>query len=221
MLDCSVHRQDLKDRLSSARLLINAVHPGPSNPPGISREVRGLAIVLVYAAYENLLWTLCRSLLESAKATRAKNRRFRPGLRLFAASEKLHSMMDVGMKGIWRSSGRELIDLLLDSQNCTINPDIFPLDGSQMRRKQVQTICDLFDLGNPAPVLKEVWQEIDTVVIERNAIAHGRETADEVGRRYSESDLLQKIDLWETRWIDFLNWVEGQASKREFYLLPR
>lgn len=90
-----------------------------------------------------------------------------------------------------------------------------------MRQGQVKTICGLFELGDPAPILREVWQELDSVVRDRNAVAHGRETADEVGRRYSEQEILEKLDSWEARWLDFLDWVEAQATQRSFYLLPR
>jgi len=46
-------------------------------------------------------------------------------------------------------------------------------------------------------------------------------TADEVGRRYSVADLTRLVDLWEKRWNEFLDWVEVQASTRDFFLLPR
>lgn len=218
MLDCDPHRQDLRDRLKSARSLVSAAHvPGSM----ISREVRGLSLVLLYAAYENLMQSLCRSILESAKASRGRNKRLRPGFKLFAASGRLDSLANSGSKAIWRGAGLELVQVLHDTQACTVDSNVFPTDGSHMRQGQVRTICSLFELGDPAPILREVWQELDSVVRDRNALAHGAETADEVGRRYTEQEIMDKLDTWENRWLEFLDWVEVQASQRTFYLLPR
>lgn len=56
MISLQSHRIDFQDRIDSATRLIDATHP-PSSPAGvgvtaspISREARGLAIVLLFAA---------------------------------------------------------------------------------------------------------------------------------------------------------------------------
>jgi hypothetical protein len=90
-----------------------------------------------------------------------------------------------------------------------------------MQTPQVTTFCRIFGLGDPAPVLREVWSRLDTIVTERNGIAHGRLTPDEVGRTYSLADLNSLVDLWEQRWGDFLRWVEQQASTRDFFRTRR
>jgi hypothetical protein len=69
--------------------------------------------------------------------------------------------------------------------------------------------------------LREVWQRLDTVVTERNAIAHGRETAGNIGRQYTLADLNTLVDLWDLRWMEFIDWVEQAAASRDFYRTPR
>jgi hypothetical protein len=86
-----------------------------------------------------------------------------------------------------------------------------------MRTSQVNTFCRIFELGDPAPVLREVWNRLDTIVSERNAIAHGRITPTEVGRAYSHQEINDLIKSWDMRWSDFLAWIERQASTRDFY----
>jgi hypothetical protein len=86
-----------------------------------------------------------------------------------------------------------------------------------MRTGQVRTFCELFGLGDPAPVINGIWARIDTIVAERNEIAHGQQTPDEVGRRYTSQEIRGLVDLWEGDWLAFLNWVEGQASSRDFF----
>jgi hypothetical protein len=71
------------------------------------------------------------------------------------------------------------------------------------------------------PVLREVWGRLDSIVSERNQIAHGRLTADEVGRNYSIGELMELVQLWRDRWGSFLGWVESKASTRDFFRTRR
>jgi hypothetical protein len=90
-----------------------------------------------------------------------------------------------------------------------------------MKREQVRVLCDLFELGDPAPVLREIWTRLNTIVDERNAVAHGRQTPDEVGRNYSLAELQTLVDLWQQRWGEFLDLVEALAATRDFYRVAR
>lgn len=78
-----------------------------------------------------------------------------------------------------------------------------------MKASQVRLFCDLFDLGDPGPVLREVWPQLDTIVDLRNGIAHGRLTPDEVGRNYTHDEVLTLVNLWEIRWLEFIDWIEN------------
>ena len=64
-----------------------------------------------------------------------------------------------------------------------------------MRCSQVYLFCDLFELGDPGLILKEIWDRLDTVVVERNDIAHGKATPEEVGRAYSSADVRSLVEL--------------------------
>jgi hypothetical protein len=76
---------------------------------------------------------------------------------------------------------------------------------------------DIFELGDPGCILREVWDRLDTIVIERNNIAHGAATPEEVGRAYSSMDTRNLVDIWESRWLELIEHVETSASNRDFY----
>lgn len=221
MLNCGVHRADLQQRLATVRAILSAGHvTAVPAIPDVSKESRGLAIVLLYAAYENLLTTLSRSILEVATQLRVGNKRLQNGLKVVAVRSQLQSASSLSQAAIWKS-GFDIVTTLGDGRQCTISPSVFPNDGSNFRRSQVTTFCKVFGLTDPGPILREVWQRLDTIVIERNAIAHGRETPGDVGRRYSLADLHVLVDLWDKRWMEFIDWVEMSASHRDFYRTPR
>ncbi|MGB3685854.1 MAG: hypothetical protein WA991_08545 [Ornithinimicrobium sp.] len=89
-----------------------------------------------------------------------------------------------------------------------------------MKRTQIQLWCDLFVLPHPQRLLHRTWQRIDTVVSERNAIAHGRLTPEAVGRGYTEQEIRALVDDWHQDWTDFLREVEVRASTRDFFRTP-
>lgn len=221
MLSLNIHRSDLRRRLDTVRAILDATQPGAGQGGiEISREARGLSILLLYASYEHLLKNVCRSLLEEAQRLRVGNKRLKPGLRLIAAHPQLQGLSASTATGIWKT-GLGVVVALADSKECTISPNTFPNDGSNFKRSQVRTFCDVFDLGDPAVVLKEVWERLDTIVTERNRIAHGQATPDVIGRSYSENELRTLVGLWELRWGEFVDWVELAASSRSFFRMPR
>lgn len=219
MLSCASHRNQFAERLSAARSLLDAAHPGGVSS-SISRDARGLTVLLLYAAYENLLVTLCRSLLEVAIQLRIGNRRLQPGLRLIAVHARLQKISSLSSTAIWKA-GFDVVDAVSHARECTISPDTFPNDGTNFRRSQVGTFCKVFNLGDPAPILREAWNRLDTIVTERNAVAHGRMTASEVGRNYSVADMQGLVDIWELRWNEFIDWVELAAATRDFFRMPQ
>jgi hypothetical protein len=222
MFDGQPYKIEFSRRIDVVRRLLDACDiPANSGSIDVTREARGLAVVLLFAAYENLVTSLCRGLLEASLKTRVGNRRLRRGLRLFAVFQDLQSIRDSSEKKIWIENGQRLIEKLDSGRVCTVNVDLFPQDGSFMKRSQISLFCELFSLGDPGPVLREVWARIDTVVTQRNGVAHGRLTPEEVGRNYSSTDIRALVDSWETRWGQFIDLVHTKASSRDFYRLAR
>jgi len=222
MISLDSHRAALKDRVSVIRNIIDETHPTPPATGRIAREARGMAVVLLFAAYEELLTSLNRSLLEVAAGLRVGNRRLQPGFRAFALHNVASSLSSGSQKKLFTAALPTLVEFASRGEpGPTINPDVFPNDGSFMRRSQVTLWCSLFSAGDPAPILRNIWQQIDTVVIQRNGIAHGRLTPQEVGRSYSEADMRALVDDWDSDWARFLDHIEQLAVARDFYRLPR
>lgn len=223
MFDGSSYQNELRRRLQVVRQLLDAAHPAAEAPPpiDISREVRGLAIVLVFASYENLLKTVCRGLLEAAAATRVGNRRLRSGFRLFAVYPHLQALGMLPAARIWEDRGLQLMDAVGSSRKCTVAVDVFPADGSFMKCSQVRVFCQLFDLGDPGPILKDVWSRLDTIVSQRNQIAHGQLTPEDVGRGYTIQESRTLVDSWEKRWCEFVAHVAARSATRDFFREPR
>jgi hypothetical protein len=221
-----VHRDDLNDRLDTAVKLLDSTHPAPSAATtlkgSISREARGLAVVLLFAAYENLLTSLTRTLLEAAVSCRVSNRRLRPGFKSFALAGAAASLKATADKKLYSQSLPRIVqEATAGNRVCTIDTNAFPNDGSFMKSSQIELWCKVFDVGHPAPILQRTWQSVDSIVSQRKGIAHGRLKPDEVGRTYSETEIRDLVEDWRQDWTNFLLLVEQKASTRDFFRLPR
>ena len=218
MISLDVHRAALRESIDATLLLIDESHPGEDHAGPISRDARGLSIVLLFAAYENLLTALTRTLLEAAIALRVGNRRLQPGFRAFALEASAKSVRDRSIEKLYTHALPRLVQAAdPGGRTCTIDPNAFPKDGSFMKRSQIELWCRLFGIPEPHLVLHRTWDTIDAVVAGRNAIAHGRLPPADVGRRYTYDEIRLLIDQWHNDWRDFLDVVETMGQSRVFY----
>lgn len=224
MISVGRHVQELNDRMDAAIVLMDETHPRSSTgalPGPAAREARGLVIVMLFAAYENLLRSLTRTLLEGAIRCKVSTRRLQPGIMTFALANTAKAARDRSAKKLYTTSIPELIESFHAGRDrCLIDTGAFPDDGSFMRSSQVQLWCHVFNVGAPAALLRGIWTSLDAVVGQRNDVAHGSLTASEVGRRYTEADIRDLIDSWRADWTSFLQHVGGLASSRDFYRVP-
>lgn len=226
MIDLKPHIDALDERIATAVRLIDETHPtasagAPTVAGPISREARGLAIVLLFAAYENLLTSLTRTLLERATRLGVSNKRLQPGFKIFALRDSARSARELSERKMYSHALPRLIEISdQGGRVTTIATDAFPADGSFMKRSQIQLWCEIFGIANPGSILFRCWTAVDSIVTERNGIAHGRLTPDEVGRNYSETEIRQLISDWHQDWSDFLSVVGSRASSRDFFRVP-
>lgn len=158
----------------------------------IASASKGLAFVEMYAAYE---YTVKELVHEGLRIVCSMSMPY-GGIRLELLPLVLHpetaAVADAGRSMTWKRR-IELFRKANSAQACSAVPVVFPNDGSHFRLSQLYTIWSLF--GIAAPVLPTPMHTplIGELVENRNAIAHGRETAHAVGRRYTKSEVIRKI----------------------------
>ena len=219
MISVQRHIVALEERMDAAVRLLDAAHSTPGNPA--DKEARGLVMILLFASYERLLKDLTKTVLQGAIDCRVSTKRLKPGFLYFALASDLQSAIDRPKKERYTDSLPGIIAAFqAPRDDCKINVDAFPDNGSFMRPSQVELWCRIFDLPHPGSILGKTWPSLNTVVVDRNSIAHGEATPDTVGRRFTEADLRVKIEHWRRDWGRFIRLVGSQGSSRDFYRIP-
>lgn len=155
----------------------------------IAAAAKGMAFVQVYAIYEFTVRSAVQISIDALNAHKTRIRDISPSLLALYLDPELSALKDCGVKNVWgnrlkifeRAFSRELISL-----SNGIGP---PNEGAHYRHPDLIMICKVFGIARlPVPRRRHLFR-IDEVVDNRNQIAHGSETAEEVGRRYTRPEI--------------------------------
>lgn len=193
---------DITSRCLSCRSYFSAVcglNPPPTGggiPPATHQAVttaKGLMFVQLYAVYENTVVKMVQSAIGDILNHAVPVSDIKLELLSLTLHPEISAVIDSGSARQWNA--RKTLMLRINSANPTNVPDtVFPNDGSHFRRGQLQTIWDIFGVSQPLLPIPRHLGRVDELVEHRNAIAHGRRTAEDIGRRFSVGDINDRID---------------------------
>src|SRR6266545_1050753 len=160
-------------------------------PPEVSRCLKGLTFVQLYAVYEHCVTESVQAALRGVNASGLALRDLRHELLSLVLDDNCKSLAACGPDRTWE------VRMNLMRQTRSFEPvrapeALFPADGTHYRSAQLRTIWSLFGISAPHVPDNRLIGRIDELVDFRNAIAHGRMRAEEVGSRFSLQDLESK-----------------------------
>jgi MAE_28990/MAE_18760-like HEPN len=153
-----------------------------------SQTARGLAFVQVYAIHEYTVVTVVRLAVEAISAHGPSYSSLRPSLLAIFLNAELSSVRDCGSVNIW---DRRISIFERAHSNSPIGLPAIPLptDGSHFRHTHIELILKVLGIKRSPTARRRHLFRIDEVVENRNSIAHGDKTPEEVGRGYSNGDI--------------------------------
>ncbi len=174
---------------------------------GASATCKGLFFVHLYGVYEYAITSAVQAALDTMRAATMSCRDVRRSLLALVLNPTWDGVSKVGRKKLWKKRVA-LIGAMDDDAPMATCDTLFPNDGTQFRKTQLETIWHVFGIGAPVLPHERLKLRIDILVDNRNAIAHGRRTASEVGRDYTSADLgdlVTDIDSLVQYIIDTMN----------------
>src|SRR5438105_12082879 len=168
-------RSEILDRIFSTKLLATAA--AGLTMPRTQTAAKGLAFVQLYATYEFTIIESVRATLIAATAHRIELRRLQSGLQALALDAEITSIADSKKRASWPRR-LQLFDKAISDAPAAF-PELFPDDGSHFKVDQLRTLWSLFNLQCPVVPDGRMIGRIAELVTHRNAIAHGRITAED------------------------------------------
>ena len=167
----------------------------PKHPPEIAQTAKGLVFVQVYAVYEYTARAVTRLAITRIVSLGHSYSELRPSLLSLFLDPDLRSLRDSGPNKIWEARIKLLEQCI--SENTITPVDIVPTDGTHYRHTHIQLILRTLGVRRTLTIRRRHLYQIDQLVENRNRIAHGDETAVDIGRRYSREDILRHIRLMQ------------------------
>lgn len=158
----------------------------------ISKINRGLYYVHLYSALEKTINEAVEQALILIQSRSVKNKHFKMHFNVISLQHKLQGFKSCGYKEYFNKSS----DIF---QNIT-SDDIFPLNNTIFSQslqnvwfKTIQETLTFFG-ANDLNLESRIKYTIDEIVERRNAVAHGRESAAQVGEKHRATVLRTKTN---------------------------
>jgi RiboL-PSP-HEPN len=160
----------------------------------LDAAARGMAFVQIYAIYEYAVKSIVQTAIDAINAHKTKMKDVSPALLTLFLDPELSGVRDCGERNVWTK--RLEIFSRAFSKDITNLPNSAgpPHDGSHFRHTQLIMIFNVFGISRLPVRRKRHLFRIDEVVNNRNQIAHGGETAEDIGRRYTRPDILHIME---------------------------
>lgn len=158
-----------------------------------SRTGKGLVFIQNYATYEYTVNQSVRALIDALNTRTIPLTQVRTELLALALHAEFESIIKGALKKTWESRS----DLLRKTRSnllSKVHDNLFPKDGSHYRAKQLETIWSIFGIPGPIVPEEKIRSHIEEMVENRNKIAHGVDSAESIGRRYTLAELSTTVD---------------------------
>jgi hypothetical protein len=201
-------RLEVMDRFAAIQHLVRESHQKLDTAQ--LQAIRGMAFVQVYAAYEYTVKNVVRRAGESIAVHQHPLCSIKPSLMAMFLHPQLQSVQDSPRESQW-DSRIALFERVCSDEVATSVP-VVPSDGSHFKQTHLRLIFRVLGLTCPPTSHPRHLGRIDEVVLHRHAIAHGNETAENIGSRYTEADIDQVISQVQDVCLYLISAVEGHCS---------
>lgn len=164
----------------------------PAPQPLRFRTGKGLILVYNYGLLEFSVTRLVSQLTQLIKNQNVRGKDYSPSVRVLVHEPKIQSIISVSEKRGLKQR-LELYKEISQVSSCSISDTILNTQVQNVWAVSIENIFLAFGILNHPFFDNAFGKRADSLVEDRNAIAHGREAPDIVGERYSSGEIDQLI----------------------------
>lgn len=149
---------------------------------------KGWAFVHLYAVYEYTVRTALQVAIDAIISHERPFSDLKPSVLALFLDPAFTSVQQCKNTRLWEQR-IAMLEKALSSTAATVGNGVMPMNGTHYRYEQLQLIFKVLGIKR-RPIRK--WKHrarIDELVEKRNAISHGRDTAENVGRQLTRKDI--------------------------------
>jgi len=178
----------------------------------LSQTARGLVFVQIYAIHEYTIVNALKLAIETIASHSHSYSDLRPSLLAMFLNPELCSLRDCGLANVWERR-IALLDRAVSRDTVQLSNPPMPNDGSHFRHTQIKLVLKVLGVTRAPTARRRHLYRIDEVVDTRNSIAHGEQTAAEVGRAYSNGDIWTSIRQMKNACLRLVMIVEEHCNE--------
>jgi hypothetical protein len=185
---------EINARILVAKQFLGLVRTFEGSKPPEAATCKGLMFVQLYGIYEYSVNSAVQATLSSIRGDGLCPLELHQRALTLVLHSRFISASTAGPRRMWEQRSDLVASIDSTSPLQSLDDTVFPKDGSHYRVRQLQTIWAVFGLAVPVVPEPRLLGRIEELVENRNAIAHGRRTAEEVGGRYSTLEIEKTVD---------------------------
>ena len=195
----------------------NLIPPPPNEPTDFHNSLKGMFFVYLYGVYEAIITSTVLKTIAALNNSQTPLSDCIVDLLPMILNNEYDALHTVSSNKKWEKRWN-ISQKIRDNSPISINTELVPTDGKNYQYAQLESIVKSFGVPhNPLP-RPEIGGHIREMVVNRNHIAHGDELPQDVGKRYTMTELLkrwQEIDEFCTYFVDmFENYINTSEYKK-------
>lgn len=179
------------------------------------RTLKGLFFVHAYAIIEYVVYATVNKTIQIINSRLVNLSDIKCVMLSLALNSKISSIIDVGRNKIWDKNIELFKEFDIDPL-VNIDDSLMPTDGRNITTSQLHSIWNVFSIELPIVPRPELNSRVNEITENRRSISHGRNKPEEIGRRYTDSEIKRiKEDVNEIS--DYIVNVFSNYCVRELY----
>lgn len=217
MATLSDTRQILTDRVLEIKSLLSSIPSDPSKVVGhpYATQIKGYFFVALYAILEKIITECTKKTLESMKVHSPRKSDIKNIVLSIVLDAEAKAIANCGPDKVWEKR-IELFSAIFSSDTVKINESILPIPGGNIKYKHIVMLWEVFEIPVVLTILPPMILKITSVTDHRNAIAHGRQTANDVGRGYSKANLETTLSEYDTLCESIISAFEDYIDNQRY-----
>ncbi|MCM3289677.1 MAE_28990/MAE_18760 family HEPN-like nuclease [Paenibacillus sp. MER 180] len=215
-----VELRDYLNYITPAKIEVNQVDAATQRgqaPVEPSHKIveRGLFFVHLYGVVEYTVRNTVSTAISTINNEQCKYSDLKPVFLSLALDGEFESLSQVKASKKWEKRW-EILSKGFSNEVAVLNNDIIPTDGANIKFKQLESIWKSFCIDDPILPRVGTGGLLNELVTNRNKIAHGVETPETVGRRFTYDELTLRFDAISELCSYIINTFESYIEEKKF-----